>query len=118
MSRKSERLNLLVSPDEKAEIEAKAESMELTVSEYVRRAALSEEDPADASLVTALADEVGAMAERLDRKLEATIERLAEARARMDDREALRERALGEIKEHGLVWPFAVPASARAEEVT
>ena len=117
MSRKTERLNLLVSPDEKAEIEAKAELMDLTVSEYVRRAALSEEDPADAALVTALADEVGAMAERLDRKLDATLERLAAARARMDDREALRERALREIEAHGLAWPFGVPTAARAEEV-
>jgi len=66
---KTERLTLLISPDDKAALAARASSLDMSISELIRRAAL-EYDPADAEIMDELAvllPELQDMAERIER---------------------------------------------------
>jgi len=74
MSTRTERINLLVSPEEKAAIEAAAMSGDLSVSEHIRQAALVyDSDEPDIEDIKALVKEVGEAAESMHKRLDKTL---------------------------------------------
>ncbi len=54
---KTERLTVLLAPDDKRRIEQRARSLQLSVGEYVRRASQSYEPEVDAATLDALVEE-------------------------------------------------------------
>ena len=107
---KTVRLNLMVSPEEKATIDARAKRANLTTSELVRRAVEIYDPEVDMEALSALAEELGAVAERMERKLDANLAAIAALRSRLNDRAALKAAATAELEASGQVWPFDVPA--------
>ena len=72
MSIRTQRINLLVTPEEKAAIEAAAMNSELSVSEHIRQAALDYDvKPGELNEVKFLVEEIGAVTGRLQKKLSA-----------------------------------------------
>ena len=70
MSIRSQRINLLVSPEEKAAIEAAALAGDMSVSEHIRQAALVYDiRPDEVEEVKFLVKEIGNVTERLQKKL-------------------------------------------------
>lgn len=84
-SNKTERLTVLLAPEDKRRIEQRARSLQLSVGEYVRRASQSYEPELDAAMLDALVEEwrgnVAAMRETLSGALDYSERCLAEARA-------------------------------------
>ncbi|MEL7491644.1 MAG: hypothetical protein AAGJ73_13070 [Pseudomonadota bacterium] len=75
---RSERINVLVTPTEKAAIEKLAKQGGERVSDYVRRAVLAPPpDDDDLEEAKALAEMVGATAERLHKKLDQGLKDIA-----------------------------------------
>lgn len=102
---KTARLNLLVTPEAKIEITARATSMNLSTSELVRRAVFAYEPSADDEELRALATELLETVSRTEQALESAIERLEHfeenlARNRSEVRESVRAAAEE--------WPFPV----------
>ena len=74
MSIRSQRINLLVTPEEKAAIEAAALAGDMSVSEHIRQAALVYEvDEPDMDEIKTLVKEVGEAAERMHKRLDKTL---------------------------------------------
>lgn len=70
MSTRTQRINLLVTPEEKAAIEAAALAGDMSVSEHIRQAALEYDvRPDEVREVKFLVKEIGAVTERLQKKL-------------------------------------------------
>lgn len=81
MSTRTQRINLLVTPEEKAAIEARAAAAHMSVSEHIRMAALVWDASADEiEEVQLLADEVGRVADRLHAKLDESLAYIDEVR--------------------------------------
>lgn len=72
MSTRTQRINLLVSPEEKAAIEAAALAGNISVSEHIRQAALEYDvNPQEIDEVKFLVGEIGTVTDRLQKKLSA-----------------------------------------------
>ena len=70
MSTRTQRINLLVSPEEKAAIEAAAVASNLSVSEHIRQAALEYDiRPDELEQVKYLVKEIGEVTERIHKRL-------------------------------------------------
>lgn len=70
MSIRSQRINLLVSPEEKAAIEAAALAGDMSVSEHIRQAALEYDvRPDELEDIKYLVKEIGDVTERIHKKL-------------------------------------------------
>ena len=70
MSTRTQRINLLVTPEEKLAIEAAALAGDMSVSEHIRQAALDYDiRPDEVAEVKFLVEEIGAVTERLQKKL-------------------------------------------------
>ncbi|MGF1475719.1 MAG: ribbon-helix-helix protein, CopG family [Geminicoccaceae bacterium] len=106
---KSLRINLLVSPEEKAQIDERAQAARLTTSELVRRAVAAYQPDQNLDDLKLLIDELAAAADRMERKLDATLEKLKAHERAFVDKSALKAEALTELKRSGEVWPFALP---------
>ena len=109
---KSERINLLVTPEEKALIDQRAKQAGLTTSELVRRAVVAFDSDADMDELRAIADALAGLAERLERKLAANLDDIAALREQLADKDALRAAAMAELEASGDVWPFDLPDRA------
>ncbi len=81
---KTDRLTLLISPADKAAINARAEAMGISVSELVRQAALGfdPEEVRDQEDLRTLLDEVNAIGDRLEAEREVYASKIAEREAR------------------------------------
>ncbi len=74
MSIRSKRINLLVSPEEKAAIEAAALAGDMSVSEHIRQAALEYDvRPDEVEDIKYLVKEIGEVTERIHKKLSETL---------------------------------------------
>lgn len=68
---KSERLTILVTPEEKAAMNAKAAEMHVSTSEMLRLAFDAFEEPENQALLSALADELERAVKRMSESLDA-----------------------------------------------
>lgn len=103
---KTERLNLLITPEAKAEINARASSLKLSTSELVRRAVSAYEPEADDEELKSLAREFLETVQRTERTLDQAISRLEHLEERLErGRDEVREEVLASAEE----WPFSVP---------
>lgn len=75
---RSERVNLLVSPDEKEALEEKARRAGLSLSELLRRGATTYEPDRDTDDWRSLLRSVGEMADRLVPEIDAALARMTE----------------------------------------
>jgi isoaspartyl peptidase/L-asparaginase-like protein (Ntn-hydrolase superfamily) len=105
---KTERMTLLIAPDDKAAIAARAEALGMSVSELVRQAAMGF-DPEErayldalAALVPQLREAAGDMRNSLTRALDAA----EETKKFMEDRPAYRAQVHAEISADPTInWP-------------
>ena len=114
---KTDRLTLLVTPEEKAELAARARVLGISASELVRRAVRSYDPDDDRDELTSLAEELAGMAERMEKKLDATLAKVAAYEQALADKPGLKAAARAELEASGDVWPFDpaeqdAPASA------
>jgi uncharacterized protein (DUF1778 family) len=90
---KSERINLLVSVEEKIAIDARAEAANLTTSEFIRRAVTAYDESTSLDEVRVLAETLAAVVTRTDRK-------------QMSERELLKQEFVKELASQPQAWPF------------
>lgn len=77
MSIRSERINILVSPEEKADLAAAAETLGVSLSEYLRMSGLHRAPtPEEMEELAVMSELIAGMAERLDAKLDAGLKKL------------------------------------------
>lgn len=107
---KTDRMTLLVTPDEKAELAARANALGISASELVRRALDSYDPDLDEAAVQELADELAQAAARMEKKLDDCLATVAATRKTLADKEGLKAAAQADVEAAGDVWPFAVPA--------
>lgn len=110
---KSERINLLVTPEEKSFIDARARKAGMTTSELVRRAVVSFDPEIDMDELRALSEQMATVIEQTEKTLDANLAAIAELREELADEEALKAAAIAELKASGLEWPFGSPARGR-----
>ena len=108
---KTERLNLLLSPEEKALLDERAKGAGMTASEFVRRALGTYDPEVDMEELRALAQELAGVADRMEKRLDANLSAIAELRERLADRDALKAAALAELNATDRLWPFDLPDS-------
>ena len=112
---KTVRINLLVSPQEKAAIDSRARRANITTSELVRRAVVSYDPDHDIAEIQALVDELVSAASRMEAKLDTTLAKVADYEELMADKAGLRAAARAEFEASGDVWPFELSGkTARA----
>ncbi len=100
---KTERLNLLISPQAKAEIVARAAALNLSTSELIRRAVASYEPAADDAELQALAGELLETVARTEQALDAAVCRLERLEENLDrNGKEVRD----EVRESAERWPF------------
>lgn len=108
---KTERLNLMITPEAKAEITARASSLKLSTSELVRRAVSAYEPDADDEELKALAREFLETVQRTEQALDQAVSRLERLEERLErGRDEVREDVLAGAEE----WPF--PLSMKSVE--
>ena len=78
---KSERMTLMVSPEDKAAMSKKAESLGVTVSELIRRAVRVYDPEFEGTDFAALVAELGHVVDASDARLDASLAKLAEFEA-------------------------------------
>jgi hypothetical protein len=103
---RSERVNLLVTPEEKAAIERRAAACNLSTSELVRRAVASYDPEFDESELQALADELSSVVAATEESLDAALRKFDALGAFLADKASLRQAARAELEAEGLEWPF------------
>ncbi|MGI9303935.1 MAG: plasmid mobilization protein [Gammaproteobacteria bacterium] len=67
---KTERMTILVTPDEKAAINARAESLRIPAAEFVRRAVADYDPNLESAELVALADELERVVESTEEKVD------------------------------------------------
>ena len=103
---KTVRINLLVSPQEKAAIDSRTRRANVTTGELVRRAVVSYDPVHDIAEIQTLVDELVSDVSRMEEKLDATLAKVADYEELMADKARLRATARAEIEASGDVWPF------------
>lgn len=115
---KTERLTLLVTPEEKAEMSERAETMGISVSELVRRAVRSYNPEFDSDAVRTLADELATAVRKTEKKVNGALAQLREFEAFFADPEACRAETRAVLEREELEWPFAVPVTPKSKRKT
>ncbi len=115
---KTARLNLLISPQEKANIDARSAALKISASELVRRA-VNVYDPtaetgADKEL-HALSGELADAVSRTGKKLDAALKKFDHFQSLMNKKETMRTEARNELIAKGMSWPFATRQSEAAK---
>ena len=110
-SAKTERLNLLVTPSEKAALEMKARRAGITVSELLRRSAADYEPGPGADDLRSVLRALGEMADRVIPEMDAALDRMREREREAGTEAEVHARALAEAEASDARWPFAVPAA-------
>lgn len=111
---KTDRLTLLVTPDEKAEIGARADAMGISTSELVRRAVRSYDPELDTDAVQTLADELALVVKGTEKKVDAALAQLSRFEAFFADPDARRAEAQAALEREELEWPFEVPVAPKS----
>ncbi len=112
---KTVRIDLFVSSEEKQAIEARAKRAKLATSEWVRRAVIAYEPEADMDELQYLVNEMVGAAERICKRLDVTLAKVAENEKVLADRAAIKAEALAEIEASGIKWPFGFCQSELSE---
>jgi hypothetical protein len=99
-------MTLLMNPDEKAELAARANVLGISASELVRRAVQSYDPDDDMDELKALADELAGAAGRMEKKLDATLAKVAAYERALADKDGLKAAARAELEASGISWPF------------
>ncbi len=115
---KTERLTLLLTPEEKAEMAARADAMGISASELVRRAVRSYNPEFDTDAVQTLADELATAVRKTDKKVNAALAQLRTFEAFFADPEARRAEARAALERDELEWPFASPVAPKSRRKT
>ena len=102
---RSERINLLVSAAEKRELEDRARSAGLSVSEFLRRAGERYDPDIDWQELDTLAQEFERATDRLDGKLADVLSSVEASFTRMNDEAGMRARAEAQLADLGWRWP-------------
>jgi hypothetical protein len=113
---KSARINLLLSPEEKALVESRAHRAGLTTSELVRRAIMAFDPDVDMEELEVLARELALATDRMDRKLTETLEAVADMRGQLADTDRMKAEARADLEASGEVWPFDLPGGSETGE--
>jgi hypothetical protein len=103
---RSERVNLLLTSEEKAAIEARAAALNLSTSEMVRRAIASYDPEFDEPALQALADELSLVVAATEESLDTALRQFDELEAFLADKASLKRAARAELEVDGVVWPF------------
>ncbi len=103
---KTDRMTLLVTPNEKAELAARAAALGISGSELVRRAVRSYDPDEDVDELKALAAELAGAVDRMEKKLDGTLAKVAAYEKALADKEGLKAAARAELEASGVVWPF------------
>ncbi|TDI46185.1 MAG: ribbon-helix-helix protein, CopG family [Acidobacteria bacterium] len=103
---RSERINLLVTPEEKAAIEAQAAALNLSTSDMMRRAVASYDPEFDESELQALADELSLVVAATEESLDTALRQFDALGAFLADKASLRRAARAAHEAEGVVWPF------------
>lgn len=98
---RSERLNLLVSTEEKASLERKATDAGLSLSELLRRGAAAYEPERNLGDLRALLREVSAMADRVIPEVDACLERMRAREEEAGTENDVRRRLRAELEAAG-----------------
>ena len=101
---RTERVNLMITPEEKRVIEVKAEAAGLTLSELFRRGAKAYEPDLEPGEARMILRSIGEMADRLIPEIDANLARMSEQDRAFEGAEALRERALRDFAANGWAW--------------
>ena len=112
---KTVRIDLFVSSEEKQAVEARAKRANLATSEWVRRAVIAYEPDNDMDALRYLVNEMAGVAERVCKRLDATLAKVAENEKALADRAAIKAAALAEIEASGIKWPFGFCQSDLSE---
>ena len=115
---KTDRLTLLVTPEEKAEMTARADAMGISTSELVRRAVRSHNPEFDSDAVQTLADELAAVVKGTEKQINAALAQLRAFEAFFADPEARRAEARAALEREDFEWPFMVPAAPKSRRKT
>ncbi len=103
---RSEHINLLVTPEEKAAIAAQAAALNLSTSDMMRRAVASYDPEFDESELQALADELSLVVAATEESLDSALREFDALRAFLANKASLRQAARAELEADGVVWPF------------
>ena len=114
---RSERINLLVSREEKTLIDRRAQKAGLSASELIRRAVVAYGTDADMDELRGLTDELGSAAQRMNATLDATLSKLERTAQAIADKQALRAVARADLETSGDAWPFDVPPMSDAGQL-
>lgn len=112
---KTDRMTLLVTPDEKAELAARARVLGISASELVRRAVRTYDPDDDRDELASLAEELAGVAGRMEKKLDACLAKVAAYETALADKQALKAAARVEVEASGSVWPFDLAGQDRPE---
>ena len=112
---KTVHIDLFVSSEEKQAIEARAKRANLATSEWIRRAVIAYEPEGDMDELRYLANEMAGVAERICKRLDVTLAKVAENEKLLADRAAMKAAALAEIEASGIKWPFGFCQSDLSE---
>ena len=117
---KTVHIDLFVSSEEKQAIEARAKRANLATSEWIRRAVIayeSEDDTPEDDMdeLRYLINEMAGVAERVCKRLDVTLAKVAENEKLLADRAAMKAAALAEIEASGIKWPFGFCQSDLSE---
>jgi hypothetical protein len=115
---KTDRMTLLVTPNEKAELAARASALGISASELVRRAVQSYDPEFDEAALQELVDELADAVARTEVKLEATLAKVAAYEEVLADKESLRAAARAELEASGVAWPFDSPRKGKTSRAT
>lgn len=103
---KTVRIDLFVSSEEKQAIEARAKRANLATSEWVRRVVITYEPEGDMDELRYLVNEMARVAERICKRLDVTLAKVAENEKLLTDRATMKAAALAEIEASDIKWPF------------
>ena len=115
---RNERINLLVSADEKAAIEAAVAALRISTSEMVRRAVKAYNPEFDSDAVQTLADELATVVKGTEKKVNAALTQLRAFEAFFADPKARRAEAQAALEREELEWPFPVPVAPKSRRKT
>lgn len=104
---KTVRINVLLSPDEKASIDERAKRANVTTSELVRRAVDVYDPDVNLDEIRGLAEELADVVERTESRLDANLAEIAALRKELANEGALKAKVRAELEASGKRWPFA-----------
>lgn len=115
-SMKSARVNLLMSADEKTQIEARASRLKISMSELVRRAVRVYDPFMDDEQFQVLAREIAMTVDRTEAQVDRALARLDDLERMAARRAQMRAEARKALEKSGTVWPFAIKEPASKDD--